>query len=263
MVEPLASSPLPPTTNDAEEASEHLLRHGVCRLTGALSSTELDTLREAVGAAAAEDAAKEQSYTYSLGANRRIWSLFNRGECFLDLAENPAGLRVIRALLGADALLSNLSANVTGPGGSAMVPHWDQDWADRPWPRAFVAHIIWMIDEFTVENGATLVYPGSHLLDGPPRGDAMVPATGPAGTALIIDGRTWHGTGSNTTADRERIGILAYYCRPYIRQQENMALSLSNTVRDAMNANRRKLYGLDFYEYLNMVNGPPRNLPRY
>jgi hypothetical protein len=42
-----------------------------------------------------------------------------------------------------------------------------------------------------------------------------------------------------------------------------MALSLSNTVRDAMNANRRKLYGLDFYEYLNMVNGPPRNLPRY
>lgn len=254
---------LPPITDDVEEASEHLASYGVCRLEGALSPEAVDTLREGVRAAAAEDAAADQSYLYSGGANQRVWALFNRGPSFLELTENPAALRVIRSVLGSDALLSNLSANVTGPGGSPMKPHWDQDWADRPWPYALVAHVIWMIDPFTEDNGGTLVWPGSHLLDDAPQGDGLVPATGPAGTALVVDGRTWHGTGRNATADGERIGVLAYYCRPYIRQQENMTLSLSPGIRDALSAERRKLYGLDFYEYLNMVGGPPRDLPRY
>lgn len=254
---------LPPITEDIEEACEHVARHGVCRLGGALSADEVESLRAEVRAANAADVAADQAYRYSGGSNHRVWTLFNRGDRFLELTENAAALRVIRSVLGPDALVSNLSANVTGPGGTSMKPHWDQDWADRPWPQAYVAHVIWMIDPFTVDNGATLVAPGSHLLDKEPTVDRLVPATGPAGTALVVDGRTWHGTGRNATADGERIGILAYYCRPYIRQQENMALSLSPAVREAMDADRRKLFGLDFYEYLNMVGGPPRDLPRY
>ena len=144
-----------------------------------------------------------------------------------------------------------------------MAPHWDQDWAERPWPHALVVTVVWMIDAFSEENGATLVCPGSHRMDSAPKGDCLVPGTGPTGTALIIDGRTWHGTGRNITADSERIGILAYYCRPYVRQQENMALSLSGAVRESMSVGRRRLYGLDFYEYLNMVGGPPPDLPRF
>jgi ectoine hydroxylase-related dioxygenase (phytanoyl-CoA dioxygenase family) len=254
---------LPPVTVDPSEASEHLLEQGVCRLEGALPDGQLDLLRREVEAATVADSAADRSYTYGRGANHRIWSLFNRGECFLELAENPSALSVIASALGPDALVSNLSANVTGPGGAPMAPHWDQDWAERPWPHAYVAHVIWMIDDFTEENGATLVSPGSHLLDGPPPDDCMVAASGRAGTALIIDGRTWHGTGSNTTLSGRRIGILAYYCRPYIRQQENMTLSLSDTVRDSMSPERRKLFGLDFWEYLNMVGGPPQELPRF
>jgi ectoine hydroxylase-related dioxygenase (phytanoyl-CoA dioxygenase family) len=254
---------LPAATGDPSEASRHLIEYGVCRLLDALTVSELSALRQALRAAETTDQRTGQSYAYSRDANLRIWTLFNRGECFLELAENPAALAVIRAILGPDALVSNLSANITGPGGTAMAPHWDQDWAERPWPHALVAHVIWMIDDFTAENGATLVTPGSHLLDGPPAGQTMVPACGAAGTALIIDGRTWHGTGANTTANTRRTGILAYYCRPYIRQQENMSLSLSDAVRNTMPVDRRKLYGLEFWEYLNMVGGPPRELPRY
>jgi ectoine hydroxylase-related dioxygenase (phytanoyl-CoA dioxygenase family) len=254
---------LPSVTNDPDEASQHLIDYGVCRLQGALSASQLSTLQREVRVAAAVDASNGQSYRYSRDANRRIWSLFNRAECFLELAENPAVLRVIRAILGQDALVSNISANITGPGGVAMAPHWDQDWAERPWPHAFVAHAIWMLDDFTVENGATLVRPASHLFNGRPEDPLMVPATGSAGTALVIDGRTWHGTGANTTVDARRTGILAYYCRPYIRQQENMSLSLSDAVRGTMSPSRRKIYGLEFWEYLNMVGGPPPELPRF
>ncbi|MDG4793682.1 phytanoyl-CoA dioxygenase family protein [Micromonospora sp. WMMD1082] len=254
---------LPPATDDPKEASTHLIEHGVCRLEGALPSADLDVLRRELRVAATADAKAERSYLYGAGSNQRIWTLFNRGECFLELLENGATLEAVHAVLGRDALVSNLSANITGPGGAAMAPHWDQDWAERPWPHAFVAHVIWMIDDFTVENGATLVAPGSHLMDTPPQGDCMVPATGSAGTAMIIDGRVWHGTGANVTADEHRTGVLAYYCRPYIRQQENMALSLSPEIRASLSPARRKLLGLEFWEYLNMVGGPPQELSRF
>lgn len=254
---------LPPITDDADTARDNLVSHGCCRLGGALTEHELSDLRDAILEAAAAEVRDKTDYLYSGGTNQRVWSLFNRGETFLRLAQHPAAISLMEAILGPDVLMSNLSANITGPGGPAMLPHWDQDWAARPWPYAFAAHLIWMIDDFTVDNGATLVAPGSHLLDEPPAPDQLVPATGPAGTALAIDGRTWHGTGANVSDDARRVGVLAYYCRPYIRQQENFGLSMSPSIQNDLTPERHKLFGLGFYEYLNMVDGPPRDLPRY
>ncbi|MFI5796306.1 phytanoyl-CoA dioxygenase family protein [Streptomyces sp. NPDC051677] len=254
---------LPPIADDLETARKDLAAFGCARLGGALSNTEVREIREAVAQAAEEEVREGTDYLYSNGSNQRVWSLFNRGETFLRLAEHSSALALMETALGPKPLVSNLSANITGSGGTAMVPHWDQDWAERPWPHALAAHVIWMLDDFTVENGATLVAPGSHLLDGPPPEGTLVPATGPAGTALAVDGRIWHGTGANVSQDARRMGILAYYCRPWIRQQENMALSMTPEVQAGLSQQRRALFGLDFHEYLNMVGGPPRDLPRY
>jgi ectoine hydroxylase-related dioxygenase (phytanoyl-CoA dioxygenase family) len=250
-------------TDDLDVARDHLRTYGVCRLGGALSAAEVAELRGLVLDAAEREVRERTDYVYANGSNQRVWSLFNRGEPFLRLAEHPAALGLMREILGPEPLLSNLSANVTGPGGSAMVPHWDQDWAERPWPHALAAHVMWMIDDFTVDNGATLVAPGSHLLDQPPDASSLVPAAGPAGTAMAFDARLWHGTGENVSAGTRRIGVLAYYCRPYIRQQECFPLSMDPAVRAGLSAERRRLFGFEFYEYLNMVGGPPRDLPRY
>jgi ectoine hydroxylase-related dioxygenase (phytanoyl-CoA dioxygenase family) len=253
--------PLPAITNDPGEAREHLLEYGCARLSDVIPPDVVVRLRELLVAAARADRENQDSYLYSDDANQRIWMLLPRHELFAQLATNPVALDMMRAILGDAPLLSNLSANITGPGGEAMIPHWDQDWADRPWPLALAAHVIWMLDDFTVDNGATLVAPGSHRLDTLPPVDRLVPATGPAGSALLLDGRTWHGTGANTSASSRRIGILAYYCRPYIRQQENYALSLTPEFQAGLDPALRRLLGLEFYEYLNMVGGPPKELP--
>ena len=50
----------------------------------------------------------------------------------------------------------------------------------------------------------------------------------PAGTALVFDGRLLHGTGTNTTQDN-RHGLFMYYCKGWMRQRENVSLSLSPT----------------------------------
>lgn len=257
-----SNTTLPPMTGDVDRAIEHLHEAGCCRLRGLLDGPQLAELRRLVHEQAASERQDGNDYCYSGGAHQRVWTLVNRGAPFLTLAADATARRVIAAVLGPDALLSNLSANITGPGGNAMVPHWDQDWAPRPWPYALVAHVIYMLDDFTAHNGASVVAPGSHRIDQPAANAALVPATGPAGTALVMDGRLWHGTGVNRSTG-PRSGLLAYYCRPFVRQQENFALSLTAAVRAELTDAERSLLGLEFYEYLNMVGGPPRSLPRY
>lgn len=259
---PLQADQLPPLTDDVDLAIDQLRETGCCRLTGLLDREQTVLLRNLVHDVAAAERRDGTDYLYSGGSHQRVWMLVNRGRPFLEIAAHATARHVVESVLGPDALLSNLSANITGPGGSAMVLHWDQDWAPRPWPYALVAHVIWMLDEFTVDNGATVVAPHSHRSDQPAPPSSLLPATGPAGTAFVLDGRLWHGTGLNTSSG-QRTGLLAYYCRPFVRQQENFALSLDAGVRSRLEADERRLLGLEFYEYLNMVGGPPRSLPRY
>lgn len=58
---------------------------------------------------------------------------------------------------------------------------------------------------------------------GPDLTDAAgtVPIECSAGSIFVMDGRVWHQTGTNTTADQTRAGLFAYYVRPFIRPQWN------------------------------------------
>ena len=79
---------------------------------------------------------------------------------------------------------------------------------------------VWMLSDFTEENGGTLVVPGSHRASNNPTGgngiDVMSPypteqqATGKAGDVLLFDSRTWHAAGANTT-DQPRLGLAVRY----------------------------------------------------
>jgi ectoine hydroxylase-related dioxygenase (phytanoyl-CoA dioxygenase family) len=90
-----------------------------------------------------------------------------------------------------------------------------------------------MLDDFTDENGGTRLVPGSHLSAERRTFDPSetVAAEGPAGAALVFDGRLIHGTGENRTPSEHRHAILSYYCKPFIRQQENFFLGLDPALR--------------------------------
>ena len=93
---------------------------------------------------------------------------------------------------------------------------------------AVVCNAMWMLTDFTADNGATLVVPGSHLSGRQPDPGLddnadWVPAVGTAGTAVVFEGRTWHSTGENRTKGM-RIGLTTNFCAPQFRQQENFLL---------------------------------------
>jgi ectoine hydroxylase-related dioxygenase (phytanoyl-CoA dioxygenase family) len=221
---------------------------------------------------AAQEVADGTDYVYEGGANQWVWSLLRKDELFVELAAEPVVMELMEHLLGFNFLLSNINVNIAGPGGHPMFLHADQSFLPPPWPPyAIVANVMWMLDDFTTENGATRIVPGTHALRrGPDYGpDDMarptVPVVAPSGTAMVFEGRLWHQTGANVTADEQRVGILAYYCRPFVRQQENFFVSLPPDVLERTKADPRlrRLIGWDHYLSLGMIDGMPREGMRY
>jgi ectoine hydroxylase-related dioxygenase (phytanoyl-CoA dioxygenase family) len=190
--------------------------------------------------------------------NQRIWMLVNKGAIFRDLVLHPLAQHWMTDLLGKDYLLSSLTANIARPGGPPMYLHCDQGYIDFWTPTPVVANIAWMLDDFTDENGGTRLVPGSHL-DRERRAYAFedtVAAEGPAGAALVFDGRLAHGTGPNRTAREERHAILSYYCRPFVRQQENFFLGLDPGVRGSEREEFLARLGYRIWAGLGRTNTP-------
>ena len=182
-----------------------------------------------------------------------------QGAAFRDLLRKPPVRTLARHVLDGDYCLSSHTANIAGPGGESMVLHSDQGYAPRAIEMALTMNVMWMLVDFTEENGATRLVPGSHRIPAEPPGDgpvATVPGVGPAGTALVFDGRIWHGTGANTTADEHRYGVLTYFCRPWMRPQENYTLSTHPDVLASADDELRALLGLRVWRTLGGVEGP-------
>jgi ectoine hydroxylase-related dioxygenase (phytanoyl-CoA dioxygenase family) len=204
--------------------------------------------------------------------NQRVFGLLNKGIEFVELAEHPVALALIGSLLDPAFLLSSLTANIVGPGGWPMELHYDQDYIPLPWPTfPMVANIIWMLDDFTEANGATRFLPGSHHEDHTGwtrenlelRSAEAVPIGGPAGSLVCLDGRVLHQTGANQTSSELRHGVIAYYCQPWIRQQENASLSIRPEVWPSLSPTVRGLVGLKKYHGLGCVSGPTQRGFRY
>jgi ectoine hydroxylase-related dioxygenase (phytanoyl-CoA dioxygenase family) len=259
-----SASPLKALTkaSSLEAIRRQLDDEGYCVIPDVLSAEELATARQALDRAAAEDDAAGVALRYGPnGANQRLWALLNRGEEFIHLATHPLALEIVRSGLGPDIQLSNLSANITGPGGDHEIGrlHTDQGFLPEPWPYQLATNVAFFLDDFTEENGATLIVPGSHKLLAVPD-HALAPAaparlTGTAGTMAIWDGRLHHATGLNRTADKIRRGVFATYILPFLRTQENWCRSLDPRLLDK-HPQLAALTGFEEWQTLGGVNGP-------
>lgn len=246
---------------DLAAAFADLDQIGYCVVEDVLAPDELGRVR----AVLAEVARKErEDGVAAIGIdgprNQRVYALTHKGAEFRMLLEHPMLWALMEHVLGPGFLLSSITANIAGPGGPAMVLHADQGYVPSPWPPfPLVANLMWMLDDFTEENGATRVVPGSHQRDGStgsPAAGKTVAVTGRAGSVLCFDGRLLHQTGPNSTSETFRQGILTYCCKPWIRQQENSSLSIPDGLWPDLSEKVRQLVGLKLYHGLGMIDGP-------
>ena len=256
------SAILPAPTRNLAQAKHDLAEHGLCIVEAVLGDDTLRRTREALYRAASEDRSRKREQAFPLDhdqTNQRVWNLLSRDPSFTDLAEHPLAIDLVRAAIGWPALLGNISANITGPGGGEMMLHADQIFVPEPWPtQPQGVNVVWCLDDFTEQNGATCVVPGSHRLNrNPSEADkdvSLEPLIGRAGTMIVMESRVWHRTGFNRTRDQNRAGVFAWYTRPIYRTQENWFLSLNPSVRQFASETMLTLLGYKA-EGLGLVNG--------
>lgn len=126
--------------------------------------------------------------------NQWVYGLINKGDEFRIALAQPLIHSLLAHVLGKEYILSDLTAHITHPGNAEMSLHTDQWWMPpvmqlgnaeyvrcgdlsrdyrgargRPSPSThpifppFQVNVIWMLCDFSVNNGATRFVPGSHL----------------------------------------------------------------------------------------------------
>ncbi|MGC2654384.1 MAG: phytanoyl-CoA dioxygenase family protein [Mycobacterium sp.] len=189
---------------------------------------------------------------------QRVYSLLSRTRVCDRLVDHPRVLAVLDRLLLPNYLLSALQAINIQPGESAQLAHHDDGFYPVPRPREpLAAATIWAIDDFTADNGATVLLPGSHRWGKrrPDPDDQTLPVVMPAGSCVFFVGTLWHGGGANTT-DRDRLAVTAQYCQPWLRPMEPFTLSIPRETARAVSDDICRMLGYSVHPpFIGAIDG--------
>ena len=146
-----------------------------------------------------------------------------------------------------------------GPGSEQQYLHRDQDvWAHlpKPHPEIQLASMIALVD-FTADNGATRVAPGSHRwpADRVPTDADLVAGEMNAGSAIIYLGSTIHAGGANVTDVERRRGMHVSYCVGWLRTEENQYLATPIDAVRAMPRQAQELLGYSVHDAIASGGG--------
>ncbi|HEU0119090.1 MAG TPA: phytanoyl-CoA dioxygenase family protein [Bryobacteraceae bacterium] len=183
----------------------------------------------------------------------RLANLVDKGATFRRLVSHPVLLEAAEAVLGADWKLSSLNYRAALPGDQGLQPlHCDMGLTADAMGNA-VFNSIWMLDDFTEENGPTRLVPGSHrsgqlpqdALADPrlPHPDEIV-LLGRAGDVIFMNSHLWHGGTANRTALPRR-SLHGFFVRGDQPQQQYQKRLLRPETQAALSPLMRRILALD------------------
>ena len=180
---------------------------------------------------------------------KRVGALMARSKTCQDLALDPLINQMADSFLGPHCESYQLhftSAIQIGPGESSQILHRDRGVWGGYIPRKIETQFstVWAINDFTKENGATQVVPGSHKWhkDRQPLPEEIAYAEMKAGSVFIYTGSVLHGGGTNVT-EQPRLGVFLHYAPSWLRQEENQYLSCPPEVAKDFSPELRSLIG--------------------
>jgi ectoine hydroxylase-related dioxygenase (phytanoyl-CoA dioxygenase family) len=214
-------------TDDVLTPSEkdQLDRDGFLPLEGILSAEEVSAINKRLAELSAAEGDRAGLEVHQERGADRLSDLVNKDPRFEVCFSHPRVLAAMRHVLG-DFRLSSLNSRAALPGKGHQALHVDFDHPVEP-GQYEVCNSIWLLDDFTVANGATRVVPGSHRRGSMPADEMpdltaahpdQIQLTGPAGTVVIFNSHLWHGGTQNRT-DNPRRALHSYFTRRHLPQQ--------------------------------------------
>jgi ectoine hydroxylase-related dioxygenase (phytanoyl-CoA dioxygenase family) len=210
---------------DVEKAISKLDDQGYCIIPSLIDASQADEVRSILaGLLEAEFKDSHQTEKY-----QRVGRIAVKHPVFLELMCHPVIVDIWTKWLGPDVICSTWSGNTLYPGHGKINWHADYPyWSlQTPWPRGkLAAQTIWMLDDFTEENGGTGVAPQSHRRCCPPDDAEGWPddgqiITGTRGSVVLLDGLLWH-TARPNQSGQPRSALLGMYTRPCCLAMEKM-----------------------------------------
>eukprot|EP01084_Bolivina_argentea_P014599 27277_1 len=119
----------------------------------------------------------------------------------------------------------------------------------RPRKHPLRLAVLWAIDDFTETNGATVIYPKSHLWSTgryPTEKDKFIKAIMPSGSCVIYLGTVFHCGGANTS-NKPRLAITTQQIQPWIRAQENFTLSTPLRIVPKLHSKIQSMIGFSIH----------------
>ena len=275
LVKDLPIMDYPPLTEDLEEAKEHLDLYGMALIKNVLSADEVDQMdnrlteqfygeeKFKVGSKVRGDEGFGVESSEEEKVSRLVWNLINKGDCFLKLIDHPKILPLIQHIIGERVCLCSMGAHMNGSGNERMALHQDQ-WPLVPHPMdfAFMANVMYLISDNSEENGGTRLIPGSHkwpLLDYKTANSEAVQKmavslNAPKGTAIVWEGRVWHGNGLNRSGSI-RSNISTAFLQPWVKPQEYHQYSIRDEVIERLSAKQKHILGFSAFGTLGGHDG--------
>jgi ectoine hydroxylase-related dioxygenase (phytanoyl-CoA dioxygenase family) len=185
--------------------------------------------------------------------SRRLANLVDKGEIFERLIAMPEILERVGYVLGNNFKLSSFNARSADPHSNEPQPLHCDAGALPDEQGYWVCNTIWLLDEFTSENGATRVIPGSQKWRQLPQetlADPLMPhpeeklLLAPAGSVVVMNTHAWHGGTANRTGAPRR-ALHAFYCRSDKPQQQYQKRLLRRETQARLSPELRRLLALD------------------
>lgn len=162
----------------------------------------------------------------------RVNALLSKAPMVQELALHPRIVAVADSMLApaCDCMRLNMTQAIRiHPGQKAQAAHRDEEmWPADSNGKVWSLNVMWAVSDFTETNGATRLWPRSHVerLDRSPDPQAAIPAVMKAGSALIYLGGLTHSGGANRSS-ADRTGVVVGYCAGWLRTYEEQFLAYS------------------------------------
>jgi ectoine hydroxylase-related dioxygenase (phytanoyl-CoA dioxygenase family) len=170
---------------------------------------------------------------------------------FFRLLELEPVLAIVDATVSETAILHLQNGLVLPPLDPQEAPDVFQLRFHRDFPRVLNGYLMSVntfiaLDEFTAENGGTLLVPGTHQRPNMPSDTylsaAAVPAECPAGSMIVFDSTLLHAAGQNRSG-RDRLAINQQFTRSYVKQQVDYVRALGDETVLAQEPRTQQLLG--------------------